>query len=151
MKRTVVHVMFCLLNGDLGLSKFSCMDDRHKNLRNIFQTQNIKMCIQLFELKRWKSLFIFFLLWYHDPGVELLKPFQFLLCHFGRYLGTSTGLHKTKLMKFLQCKIKPVNEIAHQLFLALQVHEELFSVVNDMVYMGVKLQLLIKYHTKEPM
>ena len=26
----------------------------------------------------------------------------------------------------------------------------MFCFVNDMVYMGVKLQVLIKYHTKEP-
>ena len=24
-------MMFCLLNGDLGLSKISCMDDRHNH------------------------------------------------------------------------------------------------------------------------
>ena len=30
MKKIAVHkVMFCLLNGDLGLPKISCLDDRH--------------------------------------------------------------------------------------------------------------------------
>ena len=28
--------------------------------------------------------------------------------------------------------------------------KSMFCFVNDMVYMGVKLQVLIKYHTKEP-
>ena len=71
-------MMFCLLNGDLGLSKISCMDDCHIHKpRNIFQTENLY--IQLFKHKQWQPFLMFFLIWNHYHCAELLKCYQFYI------------------------------------------------------------------------
>ena len=50
-------------------------------------------------LEQWKSLFIFFLIWYYYPSAELLKSFQ--LCFvIWEVCGNQHGLHKTKLIEF---------------------------------------------------
>ena len=41
MKKIAVHkVVLCLLNGDLGLSKASCMDDHHNHEAFAFVYRN---------------------------------------------------------------------------------------------------------------
>ena len=73
--------MFCLLNGAIGLQKFlDWMIVIFTNLCNIFQTQNIKMYIQLLSNE---SIFTFFLIWYHYPSAEHLKSSQFYFVILG--------------------------------------------------------------------
>ena len=69
-------MMFCLLNGDLGLWKISCMDDRrnHKPLQYISNTeyQDVYYSALHIQLSSYSSSYGIIIL-----IAELLKSFQF--------------------------------------------------------------------------